>query len=109
MEPLTVNAGKTPPTDPLTDSERRKVLRVAATVGAVLVLASAAIAIGESISHPAQPDGPCINVSVASSMGGGIERACGISARTTCHAARQLDDAHSVAVRKSCADARILP
>jgi hypothetical protein len=108
-EPPTVNAGKTPPTDPLTDTERRTAWRLAATVGAVLAIAAAGVAFGESTSRPAQSDGPCISVSVASSMGGSVEHACGAPARNACQTARQQQDVHSVAVRKACDDAHIWP
>lgn len=108
-ETPTVNAGKTPPTDPLTDTERRTARRLAVTVGVVLTLAAVAVAFGESTSRPAQSDGACITVSVASSMGGGVEHACGVSARNTCQTARHQQDTHSIAVRKACDDAHVWP
>ncbi|MEZ0054413.1 hypothetical protein ABIA30_005454 [Mycobacterium sp. MAA66] len=100
------NAGKTPPTDPLTARERRAALVVAAVVGTVAVGAAVAYTVGESAA-PRQPGDPCITVSTASSMGGGVEHACGAAAQNSCRAAFQKQDVHSTAVQAACRTAGI--
>src|SRR5258708_12456053 len=85
-ESPTVNTGKTPPTDPLMPRERRAmwvvagilvvVIAVGATIWAMVGNASSSVRSGES----------CVTVSLASSMGGGVEHACGAAARGCCRA-----------------------
>ena len=108
-EPQTVNTGKTPPTDPLTPRERRAmwvaagilvvVIAVGATIWAMVGNASSSVRSGES----------CVTVSLASSMGGGVEHACGAAAREWCRAADVQHDAHAEAVQAQCRVAGILP
>jgi hypothetical protein len=108
-EPPTVNTGKTPPTDPLTPRERRAmwvaagilvvVIAVGATIWAMVGNASSSVRSGES----------CVTVSLASSMGGGVEHACGAAAREWCRAAYVQHGAHAEAVQAQCRVAGILP
>jgi hypothetical protein len=51
----------------------------------------------------------CVTVAIASSMGGGIEQACGAAARDWCRAASVQHDAHAEAVQAQCRVAGILP
>ena len=51
----------------------------------------------------------CVTVTMASSMGGGVEHACGAAARDWCRAADVHHDAHAEAVQAQCRVAGILP
>jgi hypothetical protein len=108
-EPPTVNKGKTPPTDPLTPRERHAIW----VVGAIFVVA---IAVGAAVweatgqsSSPVRSGESCVTVTMASSMGGGVEHACGAAARDWCRAAYVQHDAHAEAVQAQCRVAGILP
>jgi hypothetical protein len=108
-EQPTVNTGKTPPTDPLTHGERRAMLIAAAALVAVIALGVAVwVMIGHSSGYGRSGES-CVNVTMASSMGGAIEHACGAEAREWCRAVSARHDAHSDAVRAQCRIARILP
>jgi hypothetical protein len=109
-EPPTVNAGKTPPSDPLTPRERRAMMWVLAGVLVFLVAASTAVWSMTARPSSSVPSGEtCVTVSVASSMGGGVEHACGAGARDWCRAAYVQRDAHAEAVQAACRAAGILP
>lgn len=105
----TVNKGKTPPSDPLTSGERRTALIVTgAVVGAVLVGALAWGLAGHSSTYDRSGDG-CVTVTFPSSMGGGLEHACGVAAQDWCRAVDGQRDAHAVAVQAQCRVAGIRP
>ncbi|HUO38951.1 MAG TPA: hypothetical protein VMU34_14465 [Mycobacterium sp.] len=101
-EPPTANRGKTPPTHPLTIRERRVMLIVVAVAALV-------IALGATIwtSTSRSSDG-CVNVPLASTMGGAVERACGAAAQDWCRAASIQHDAHAQAVQAQCRIAGVL-
>lgn len=108
-EPQTANRGKNPRTDPLTRRERRAML--VATGVFVGVAAAGAIAwavTDHSSSYDRSGDG-CVNVTMASSMGGGLEHKCGAAAVDWCRAAYTRHDVHAEAVQTQCRDAGILP
>ena len=98
----TVNRGKTPPRDPLTSGERRAALIVAVVVGGV-ILAGALVwtLIGHPSTYDRSGDG-CVTVTFPSSMGGGLEHACGVAAYDWCRAVDGQRDAHAVAVQAQC-------
>jgi hypothetical protein len=50
----------------------------------------------------------CMTVSTASSMGGGVEHACGDAARAWCQAASAEHDAHAQAVQRQCRESGIV-
>ena len=103
----TVNSGKTPPSGPLTSGERRAALIVTGVVvGAVVVGALAWGLTGRSSSYDRSGDG-CVTVAFPSSMGGGLEHACGAAAHDWCRAVDGQRDAHAVAVQAQCRVARI--
>lgn len=105
----TVNSGKTPPNGPLTSGERRAALIVTGVVfAAVLVCALAWGLTGRSSSYDRSGDG-CVTVTFPSSMGGGLEHACGVAARDWCRAVDGQRDAHAVAVATQCRIAGIRP
>jgi hypothetical protein len=109
-EPKTVNRGKTPPTEPLTSGERR-VMRIAvgAIVG-VIAAGSTAWVITDHSSDPYDRSGDgCVNVTFASSTGGGIQHACGTAARDLCRSVDGQHNAHAEAVQAQCRVAGILP
>jgi hypothetical protein len=108
-EQPTASTGKTPPTDPLTRRERRAVLIAIAVLTAVIAVGASAWALFSQSSGSAQSEDVCVTVSAASSMGGGVEHACGADARTWCHAAYALADAHAQAVQVQCRAAGIGP
>jgi hypothetical protein len=108
-ESPTVNNGKTPPRDPLTSGERRAALIVTGFV--VGVVAAGAIAWGLA-GHPSTYDRSgdgCVTVTFPSSMGGGLEHACGAAAHDWCRAVDGRRDAHAVAVQAQCRVAGIRP
>jgi hypothetical protein len=85
-------------------------LLIVAGVAAVVIAAGATI--WAFTSHSSKYDGShdgCVNVSIASSMGGSLEHACGPAARDWCHAVYGLNDANAVAVQTQCRSAGILP
>jgi hypothetical protein len=108
-ESSTVNAGKTPPRDPLTSGERRAALIVTGVV--VGVVAAGALAwglTGHSSTYDRSGDG-CVTVTFPSTMGGGLEHACGAAAHDWCRAIDARSDAHAAAVQAQCRVAGILP
>jgi hypothetical protein len=100
--------GKTPPTGPLTRGERRAVVIAVAVLTGMIAIGATAWAIVEPGSGSGQSDDICVSVTMASSMGGGIEHACGQAARDWCHAAYVQQDAHAHAVQVQCRAAGIL-
>ena len=105
----TVNRGKTPPSGPLTSGERRAALIVTVVVvAAVLVGALVWGLTGRSSTYDRSGDG-CVTVTFPSSMGGGLEHACGVAAHDWCRAVDGQRDAHAVAVAAQCRVAGIRP
>jgi hypothetical protein len=51
----------------------------------------------------------CVTVAFPSTMGGGLEHACGAAAHDWCHAADARHDAHAETVQVQCRIAGILP
>jgi hypothetical protein len=105
----TVNNGKTPPSDPLTSGERRAAVIVA---GVVVGVVAAGALVWALTSHPSTYDRSgdgCVTVSFPSSMGGGLEHACGVAAQDWCRAVDGQRDAHAVAVEAQCRVAGIRP
>ena len=82
----------------------------------VIVVVALVIAIGatawamtsRSSAHDGSGDG-CVDVAIASSMGGGLEHACGSAARDWCRSVSAQNDAHAKAVQAQCRTAGILP
>jgi hypothetical protein len=108
-ERRTVNTGKTPPTGPLTRGERRAVLIAAVALVGVIGVAAAVWAVFVDRSDSVQSVDKCVTVAVASSMGGGVEHACGGAARDWCLAAYAQHDVHAQAVQAQCRGAGIRP
>ena len=108
-EQPTVNRGKTPPTDPLTPRERRVMLIVIGVVVAVIAAGAAAWAMTTHSSGYDRSGDGCVNVAIASSMGGGVEHACGTAALDWCRAVAVRQDAQAQAVQAQCRVAGILP
>jgi hypothetical protein len=109
-ETPTVNRGKTPPTEPLRPGERRTMLIMTGVVAAVI--AAGAVTAWAMTSHSSTYErsrDDCVNVSIASSMGGALEHACGAAARDWCRAVNVQHDAHAQAVQAQCRAAGILP
>jgi hypothetical protein len=104
-----VNRGKTPPSDPLTSGERRAALiAIAGVVGAVLAGVLAWGLTGHSSTYDRSGD-DCVTVTFPSSMGGGLEHACGAGAHDWCRAVDGQRDAHAAAVQAQCRVAGIRP
>lgn len=108
-EPPTVNKGKTPPTDPLTPRQRRVMLIAVGVVVAGIAAGAAAWAMTSHSSDYERSGDGCVTVSIASSMGGAVEHACGAGARDWCRAVSVQHDAHAEAVQAQCRVAGILP
>ncbi|MCV7011866.1 hypothetical protein H7I40_05610 [Mycolicibacterium madagascariense] len=83
---------------------------IAATV-IVTVFAVAAVvwAIFGGRSNSQRPAENCVTVAMASSMGGGVEHACGRAAHDWCQAAYAHGDVHARAVQVQCRRAGIAP
>ena len=82
-------------------------LITAAVLAALIVIGTAVWAVLDSRS--ANSEDKCVNLGVASSMGGNVEHACGKAAHDWCVAAAAQQDAHAQAVQVSCRNAGILP
>ena len=108
-EPPTVNTGRTPPTNPLTRGERRAMWIVAVILVCAVTVGTAAWALTERTSNYDGSGDDCVTVSMASTMGGGVEHACGSAARDWCHAASAQHDKHAEAVQAQCRVAGFLP
>jgi hypothetical protein len=108
-EPQTVNSGKTPPTGPLTPRERHAMWVVAGIFVVVIALGATLWAMAGRSSSSVRSGESCVTVSMASSMGGGVEHACGAAARDWCRAAYAQHDTHAHAVQAQCRVAGILP
>jgi disulfide bond formation protein DsbB len=104
-----VNAGKTPPTDPLTPRERRAMWVVGAICAVAIAVGAAVWAMAANSSNSTRSGEICVTVTMASSMGGGVEHACGAAARDWCRAAYVQHDTHAEAVQAQCRVAGILP
>ncbi|MBV8930376.1 MAG: hypothetical protein JO152_14745 [Mycobacteriaceae bacterium] len=79
--------------------------------GIVAVVIAAGVAAWALTSHSSAYDRSgdgCVNVTIASSMGGGIEHACGTAAQDWCRAVSGRQDAHAQAVAAQCRIAGIL-
>jgi hypothetical protein len=101
-ETSTVNRGKTPPDDPLTSGERRAALIVTGVVVGVVAAGALTWALtGHSSTFDRSGDG-CVTVTFPSTMGGGLEHACGAAAHDWCRAAGAQNDAHAAIVRVQC-------
>jgi hypothetical protein len=84
-------------------------LIVAVVVAAVIAAAATAWALtSHSSTYERSGDG-CVNVSIASSMGGALEHACGAVARGWCQAVSVQHDARAQAVQAQCRLAGISP
>lgn len=82
---------------------------VTGVVAALIAAGAAAWAVtSHSLRYDRSGDG-CVNVSIASSMGGALEHACGPAAREWCNAASVQHDAHAEAVQVQCRVAGLLP
>jgi hypothetical protein len=92
----------------MTRGERRAVLITAVVLTVLVVIGTAVWAVLESRSS-SDPANKCVNLGVASSMGGNVEHACGKAAHDWCAAAQAQQDAHAQAVQASCRTAGILP
>jgi hypothetical protein len=108
-EPSTTSTGKTPPTEPLTNSERRAVLMAAAILVGVIAIGATVWAVVTGSSGANRSTDTCVTVAMASSMGGGVEHACGDTARAWCLAAYTQQNPHAQAVQVQCRGAGILP
>jgi hypothetical protein len=82
---------------------------VVGVVAAVVGAAAAVWAVTEHSSTYDRSGDGCVNVTIASSMGGGIEHACGTAAQDWCRAVSTRHDTHAVAVQTECRKAGILP
>ena len=84
-------------------------LIVVGVVAALIAAAALAWVMTKHSSAYDQSRDGCVNVSEASSMGGGVEHACGSAARDWCRAVYAQHDAHAVTVQAQCRNAGILP
>lgn len=80
----------------------------------VAAFLTAAVIVGASMwalfaSHSESDGETCVTVAKASSMGGGMERACGQAAHDWCDASYVQRDTHAQAVQAQCRAAGILP
>lgn len=109
MERPTVNTGKTPPTGPLAPRERRAAWVVVGSLVVIIAVGAAVWAMVGASSSSVESRESCVTVALASSMGGGVEHACGPAARDWCRAVYAQHDAHAQAVQVQCRAAGILP
>jgi hypothetical protein len=88
---------------PLTRGQKRAI----AVVVAAVIGASAWLIVGQR-GVPASHDG-CVNVLVASSMGGGLLQHCGAAARSWCQTEFARNDALALRVQEQCRLAGLRP
>ena len=81
---------------------------IGVVVGVVAAGALAWAIIGHSSAPDRSGDG-CVDVAIASSMGGGVEHKCGAAARDWCGAVYARHDTHAEAVQAQCRVAGVLP
>jgi hypothetical protein len=85
------------------------VLIAAVVVVGVIAVVAVVWAIVTNNADSGQSGEKCVTVAVASSMGGGVEHACGHAAHDWCVAADAKRDTHARAVQVQCRNAGILP
>jgi hypothetical protein len=81
-------------------------------LGVVAAAIAAAAAVWVATDHSSTSDRSgdgCVTVAIASTMGGGVEHACGTAAQDWCRAAYTRHDTHAEAVQTQCRIAGILP
>lgn len=101
-ETSTVNRGKSPPSDPLTSGERRAALIVTGVVAGVIAAGALTWALTSHSSTFDRSGDGCVTVTFPSTMGGGLEHACGAAAHEWCRAAEAQHDAHATVVQAQC-------
>jgi hypothetical protein len=84
-------------------------LIAAAILVAVIAAAATAWVVFVDQSSSRHAGDVCVSVTMVSSTGGGLERACGGAARTWCRAAYAQSDPHAQSVQARCRAAGILP
>ncbi|MCU1641061.1 MAG: hypothetical protein JWN03_1336 [Nocardia sp.] len=101
--------GKTPPTDPLTARERRRLLIGTVVVAVILAVGVAAWVLFDRSPDYSRSENGCVTVQSAGPMGGQQQRACGDQALAWCRAEYAKQDAAAVRVQEQCRLAGILP
>jgi hypothetical protein len=81
---------------------------IAVIVGAIAAGSIAWVMTDHSSTYDRSGNG-CVNVAIASSMGGSLEHACGTAARDWCRTVYAQHDAKAEAVQAQCRVAGILP
>ena len=97
----------TPPAEPVTARDKRRIVAVIAAI----VLVVAAVAVWAAVrpgAYGTSRDG-CITVTIPSSTGGGLLHQCGQSAKNTCQRAFAGSDKLSLLTRPQCRQAGISP
>lgn len=97
----------TPPAEPVTARDKRRIVAVIAAI----LLVVAAVAVWAAVrpgAYGASRDG-CITVTIPSSTGGGLLHQCGQSAKSTCQRAFAGSDKLSLLTRPQCRQAGISP
>lgn len=95
--------GKTPPNDPMTPNERRKLLIV---LGSCVVAVAVGLTVWQLTGTPSNygsSGNGCVNVMLPSSTGGGLQHACGDQARVWCDTAYQQNNSPNREIQKQCA------
>jgi hypothetical protein len=82
-------------------------MAVAVVIVAIVVSATVWAIVGPR-SGTGQSGDTCVSVTMASSMGGGVEQACGEAARDWCRAAYAERGSHAQLVQTGCREAGIL-
>ncbi|MET9488212.1 hypothetical protein [Nocardia sp. NPDC006630] len=101
--------GKTPPTDPLSPRERRRMLIGTAVVTVVLAVGVLMWVLLDRSPDYSRSENGCVTVQSAGPMGGQQQRACGAQALAWCRAEYAKQDAAAVRVQQQCTLAGILP
>ncbi|MEC3915127.1 hypothetical protein [Nocardia sp. CDC160] len=101
--------GKTPPTEPLSAGERRKLVIGSAVVLALIAAGVVAWALLDHRPDYSRSENGCVAVLSAGTMGGQQQRACGEQARQWCLAVSTQTDALAVKVKQECRRAGIDP
>jgi hypothetical protein len=79
-------------------------------LGVVAAAIAAAAAVWAATDHSSYDSGGgCVTGAIASTMGGGVEHACGTAAQDWCRAVSTRHDTHAEAVQTQCRIAGIRP
>ncbi|APB00595.1 hypothetical protein [Nocardia seriolae] len=101
--------GKTPPTEPLSAGERRRLVVGIAVVAVLIAVGVTVWALFDHRPDYSRSENGCVTVLSAGTMGGQQQRACGERAREWCRSVSGQGDDLSLRVQEQCRRVGIIP